>query len=152
MNKATIAALKRAGIVLPEGTKVLEVNMSWVGKGADPKPNKYGAKPTEYGGVRYDSKAEAKRAEALDGLRQAGAVAWWIAQPRFRLGCTENVYVADFLVVDPLGDGVHVEDVKGQETSKFKRDKKLWRSYGPCPLWIIKGGKVAEIIEGGGSK
>jgi hypothetical protein len=71
-------------------------------------------------------------------------VKWWIRQPTFRLGCPENVYRPDFLVVS--AKGVRVEDVKGVETSKFARDRKLWARYGPCPLWIVKGSDV-EIID-----
>lgn len=105
---------------------------------------KYKAKPTDYAGVRYASKAEAARAAALDLWAAAAPGRWWVGQPKFRLGVPENVYVADFLVVD--GGSVRVEDVKGVETAKFKRDKKLWASYGPCPLWLIKKGRVAEVV------
>lgn len=111
-----------------------------------PRRSKYRAVPTEYQGVRYASKAEAKRAVELDLLVRAGEVLWWIGQPTYRLGCAENVYRPDFLVVTPRG--VHVEDVKGKETAKFRRDRRLWKSYGPCDLHIIKG-KKREVIEGG---
>lgn len=144
MNKATIAALLRAGIKLPDEAKVLAINL--LGVEEPPKPNKYGAKPKVYNGVRYASTAEADRAMTLDQYKGHGAIYWWIGQPRFRLGCPENVYVADFLVVGPKG--TWVEDVKGKETAKFKKDKRLWMAYGPCDLWIIKGGKCVEVIEG----
>lgn len=131
-------------------------------------PTKYRATRTEYDGVTYDSKAEAKRAQELDRLQAAGEIDWYIRQPRFTLGVPENVYRADFLVVkefhsqivtyegDPprqtfslaISQTVYVEDVKGYETPKFKRDKKLWKRYGPCPLHIIKP-KGTEIVEGG---
>jgi len=100
------------------------------------KPHKYLAKRTVYNGVSYASKAEAARAAELDLLVKAGEVLLWIGQPKFRLGCPENIYIADFLVweKDRL---VHVEDVKGVATAKFRRDKRLWAKYGPCQLWII---------------
>lgn len=106
--------------------------------------NKYRAVPTEYNGVRYHSKAEAARAQHLDMLKAAGEVVEWHRQPRFTLGCPENVYVADFLVKDR--NGWHTEDVKGAETAKFRHDKKLWRVYGCQPLHIIRGGKTVEVI------
>jgi hypothetical protein len=109
--------------------------------------NKYRAKPTIYNGVRYASKAEAARAEALDALVGMRLVAFWVPQPTFRLGCPENVYRADFLVVDADG-AVWVEDVKGVETAKFRRDKKLWAAYGPCRLHIL-GRRAPEYVEGG---
>lgn len=108
------------------------------------RPQKYGAKPTIYNGVRYASKAEAKRAMQLDVGVAAGEWSFWIGQVKFRLGCPENVYVADFLVVGD--DGVHVEDVKGMETAKFNRDAKLWARYGPCDLWVIKGTTIHKIL------
>jgi hypothetical protein len=133
-TKQLLESLERSGIVLP-------------GQVEQPKPgrNKYGAIRTEYKGVIYASKAEASRAKVLDEQQASGLIYWWIAHPKFRLGCPENVYIADALVVSPAG--VRIEDVKGKETAKFKKDKRLWRAYGPCPLWIIKGGKVVEIIE-----
>jgi hypothetical protein len=107
------------------------------------KPSKYQAVPTIYNGVRYASKAEAYRAEQLDNNL---CVRFWLGQPRFRLGCPENVYIADFLVVGAYA--VWVEDVKGHMTDKFKRDLKLWAQYGPCDLHII-GPKSTRIVTGG---
>lgn len=117
---------------------------------------KYRNKRTEYNGVNYASKAEAARAEWLNSNNSvASGTEMWIPQPKFRLGCPENVYVADFFVVTyDMDNGLdyHVEDVKGPETPKFKRDKKLWAKYGPCELHIVKRkGKRwdVEIVPGG---
>ncbi len=33
---------------------------------------------------------------------------------------------------------VSVEDVKGVETAKFKKDKRLWKEYGPIRLTLVK--------------
>jgi hypothetical protein len=109
-----------------------------------PQASKYRNQPTTYNGVRYASKREAERAEALDFLIKHGHVDWWMAQPKFRLGCAENVYIPDFLVIMP-DIGIHAEDVKGVRTAKFTRDVKLWKRYGPCDLWIIESENV-EII------
>jgi hypothetical protein len=109
-----------------------------------PRRSKYRATPTVYGGVRFASKAEAARAAELDLLVRAGVVRWWIGQPTFRLGCPENVYRPDFLVVFATGV-IQAEEVKGFETAKFRRDRKLWAAYGPVPLVIIKG-KTTECI------
>jgi hypothetical protein len=137
------SALEGAGIKLDvPGAKVLGIKLPDHPK--TPKPSKYRNERAEYGGVKYDSKAEARRAETLDALVERGEVLWWIRQPTFRLGCPENVYRPDFLVVH-VGGGVHVEDVKGHETAKFKKDRRLWESYGPCELWLIKGSTV-EVL------
>lgn len=96
--------------------------------------------------MSYASKAEAFRAQQLDTQIKLGIVDWWIGQPKFRLGCPENVYVADFLVV--TDKGVHAEDVKGVVTAKFKYDVKLWRQYGPCNLWVVSAGCITQIVGG----
>jgi hypothetical protein len=130
------AGVKSLGIVLPPGVEPPK------------KKNKYRAERTEYAGVMYDSAAEADRAMHLDALVRSGEVFWWVGQPKFRLGCPENVYVADFVVVGP--EEVHVEDVKGLDLPKFRRDVRLWRRYGPCQLLVVRKGGV-EVIEGGAS-
>lgn len=108
-----------------------------------------------YNGVLYASKLEAQRADYLDFMVRAGHLAWWIGQPLFRLGCPENKWRADFLCVGTDGE-VYVEDVKGYEKDEFKRSKRLWKRYGPCPLYVVtKQGDqwqsyVVEGREGGG--
>jgi hypothetical protein len=110
------------------------------------KPNKYRAQRTEYDGVTYASKAEACYAVALDVATRAGAYRHWTRQVPFHLGCPENKYVVDFLAWLPDGTTVCI-DVKGVETAKFKRDRKLWARYGPCALNIVRRGKIVEVIE-----
>ena len=124
--------------------------------------NKYNVAPKDertFNHKIYPSKAEMLYAQQLDLLKQAGEVLEVLEQPKFHLGCPENVYVADFLVILPQDQDfkVYVVDVKGMETSKFKRDKKLWASYGRLKLVIVKCTsystgkfKVIEEIEGGG--
>ncbi len=108
------------------------------------KRSKYRNVRAEYNGLHFDSKAEAARAKLLDMMIQGGLVLWWLPQIKFRMGVPENVYIVDFLVVGK--DGIRAEDVKGKETAKFQHDKRLWRAYGPCPLWIVKVGKI-EVID-----
>jgi hypothetical protein len=134
---------RRPRAATPEG---LGINLDALGVVGTPKRSKYRNVPTVYEGVRYASKAEARRAEELDIQRLAGEIRLWIGQPKFRLGCPENVYVPDFFVVDR--EGWHAEDVKGSETAKFRRDRRLWAKYGPCDLWVIRGRGV-EVIKGG---
>jgi len=111
------------------------------------RPTKYKNVPVIYDGQRYDSKAEAGRAYVLDELVRALVIRYYVRQPKFLLGCVENVYRPDFHVIAKNGD-TWVEDVKGMETPKFKRDKKLWAAYGPCPLHVVKGKRV-EVVQGG---
>lgn len=105
---------------------------------------KYGNRPEVYQGIRFDSQAELARWKVLEAKLAAGVIKFLYPHPRFRLGVPENVYVADSLVVDADGC-VRVEDVKGSETAKFRKDRRLWKAYGQCDLWVIKGKKV-EVI------
>jgi len=101
-----------------------------------PRPNKYHATPTEYGGVRYASKAEASRAMELDLLLAGGAIRGIVRQPTFRLGADFR-YRADFLVIDQDGSE-HAEDVKGVQTQRFRMCCRLWKKYGIMPLVILR--------------
>lgn len=78
--------------------------------------NKYGAIKTEYNGVKYDSKAEAKYAEILDGLLAEGKIKKISRQVVYpladRKGKNRLRYVADF-VVEKLDGTLAVIDVKG---------------------------------------
>ena len=90
-----------------------------------------------WNGRTYGSKAEMRYAQQLDVLLRAGEILDYVEQPRRCLGVPENVYVPDFLVIPSEGRPYYV-DVKGHETAKFKRDVKLWASYGHLPLHVVK--------------
>lgn len=112
-----------------------------------------------YRGIRYASEAEARRAKQLDLMQRAGEIWAWIRQPEFNLTDDSAVpwkYVADFLVVEPRGPWiwfhVHVEDVKGVETPRFREAKKRWKQYGPFPLRVLRrkgNGWETEVVQGG---
>ena len=117
------------------------------------KPNKFGAKPQTYNDRWYASKAEMLRAEELDLLVHAGDVEWWIPQPIFLLPDGINKYTADFLVFylgipDSDWGACWVEEVKGRETTAFRKNVKLWEKHGPMPLHILKrkGGRWETTI------
>jgi len=123
--------------------------------------SKYKAIRTQHGGRVYDSKAEADYARRLDEWREEGLVEWVLPQVTIPLGPDFSTRV-DFLV-EHLGQPrlvlgketsrteVIAVEVKGYETPRFRKIKKLWRKYGPFPLWVVKQGKIEEIITGGGS-
>lgn len=110
--------------------------------------NKFGAKRTVYNGWSYSSKAEAAYAQRLDLLIASGDVFIWLRQVGVDLG-QDTRYHADFLVIEFDGN-IYFVDVKGVETTSWKRTKKLWRKYGVLPLHVVKNGKTVEVIEGDG--
>ena len=111
------------------------------------RPSKYRNVRCEHNGRKYDSKAEMACGIELERRLAAGEIHDVQWQPRFTLGIAECVYKADFMIFHNDGT-VHAIDVKGTWTHKFRRDVKMWRRFGPCPLAIVTKGKVTEVIEG----
>jgi len=96
---------------------------AYLNKGA----NKYRAIKTDYNGVLYDSKAEAKRAMELHGLEQAGIIGPVERQHKFPIvinGVKVFTYICDFMYKDSASGEVIVEDVKGMRTPMFNLKKK----------------------------
>ena len=95
-------------------------------------------------GRTYASKAERLYAEVLWNRLKAGTIQVLIEQPTLWLGVPENVYRPDFFVM--VKSQPQFIDVKGVETPAFRKVKKLWASYGQCPLHIIKRKGTAFVI------
>jgi len=112
---------------------------------------KYGAKPQVVDGVRFASKAEAKRDAELVLLERAGEISNLKRQPRFPLFVNDVkvcTYVGDWQyeeiqVVRPRGCrpyGVRkfvVEDKKGVQTPAFKIKWALAKALHPEIEWRI---------------
>lgn len=98
------------------------------------------ASERQYLGRTFGSKAEMQYCQMLETDVSMGEIRAYICQPRLWLGVPENVYIPDFLVIpwEKLGQAPWVVDVKGVETAKFKRDKKLWKKYAALDLHVVK--------------
>lgn len=98
---------------------------------AKPKQHKYSAVRTEYNGVTYDSKKEAKRAQELDFLLRAGEIQGpirrQVAFPVEIHGIHVFKWMADFVYFEK-GQEV-IEDVKGMATDVYKIKKKCIEAY-----------------------
>ena len=104
------------------------------------RPPKYHNTPTEIDGIRFDSKAEAKRYLELKALEATGKIAWFSRQPSFLLP-GDIRYMPDFCVCDSQGL-IWMEDVKGVETEAFKLKKRLWdEKYRGLELKVIGGNR-----------
>jgi len=92
------------------------------------RASKFGAKPTYVDGIRFASKKEARRYEALKLLERAGVIRDLERQPRFPIVINGEpvkirshgspngravYYVADFRYFDTRENARIVEDVKG---------------------------------------
>lgn len=113
------------------------------------KRNKYnatktwGPAPMGNGKVLYDSGKEARQANDLEALRNAGEVEWWERQRRFTLpptpGEERGAYVVDFEVHWRDGS-VTYEDVKGAtDTPAYREFKRKAR--------VVKEVYGVEIME-----
>lgn len=99
------------------------------------KPHKYGAKPTTVDGIRFASKAEAKRYGELKFLQRSGMISGLTLQPRYDIYALAfraapvkiGFYKADFRYRVPVLDGWKdvIEDVKGVRTEAYRLKKKL---------------------------
>ena len=96
--------------------------------------NKYGAKPTERDGWRFDSKHEAKIYDRLKAMLAAGEVLFFLRQSPFHLP-GKIKYLCDFQVF--FADGrVEFWDAKskGTVTDAYKIKKKLVEANFPIEI------------------
>jgi len=100
------------------------------------KRRKYGNEPVELDGLKFDSKAEARRWAELVILQRAGDIHSLEHHPRYELcvdGFLVSTYEADFRYYDKKRGEYIAEDVKGSEatqTKEFKIKKRLvWALY-----------------------
>ena len=96
--------------------------------------HKFNAVRTEVDGIKFSSKAEAKRYGELKLLEKAGRISHIVLQPKYPLytqkptdtGWQSSVvghYVADFAYLNANGEQV-IEDVKGMKTALYRWKKK----------------------------
>tara|TARA_B100001059_G_scaffold76184_1_gene73761 strand:- start:7718 stop:8104 length:387 start_codon:yes stop_codon:yes gene_type:complete len=106
--------------------------------------NKHNVSPSEQRrslGRTFDSKAEKEYAERLQLLLDSGVIAEFNCQvPVHCLGCPENKFKPDFLVIPSPEDGrfPYYVEVKGFETPQWKTTKTLWEAYGRLELVVVK--------------
>ena len=114
--------------------------------GSAPKPTRASswsaARPTEYAGALYDSRAEARRAETLDLLMRAGKISSWWRAPRFdfRVGKIDvGWYTPDF-IVEHLDGTLEAIEVKGRASRDLALRLNLFRAlYPEIRLSVLDG-------------
>lgn len=98
------------------------------------RQSKYNAVPTVIDGIRFASKAEAKRYGELKLLQSAGLIFGLELQPKFPIeinGSKICTYIADFKYFrktsqdQAAGSDEITEDVKGMLTPVYKLKKKM---------------------------
>ena len=104
---------------------------------------KYRNEPTVVDGIRFASKAEARRYSDLVLLQRGREIANLTTQPKYPLvvnGHKVCTYIADFAYLTKQGMPV-TEDVKGVETRDFKIKAKLFRALMGRDVVVIGGSK-----------
>lgn len=94
--------------------------------------HKFNAAPTEYRGMRFASKKEAKYAQELDLRIKAGEVLFYLKQVPFHLP-GKVIYRVDFAEFR-ADETVHFVDVKGYRTSEYRMKKKMVESLYPVKI------------------
>jgi hypothetical protein len=100
--------------------------------------NKYRAQATLVDGIRFASKAEARRYGELCLARQTGLVKYFLRQVPLHLPLAFK-YVVDFVVFWANGD-VTYEEVKGCRTQLYRLKKRSVEMYYPIKITEISYG------------
>ena len=92
----------------------------------------------------FPSKAERNRATQLRMMEMAGEIMDLEFQPQTYLSAAKIGYKPDFRYVE---DGVTIyEEVKGLETEGYKLRERLWGSYGPGQLRVLKARGTGFVV------
>lgn len=110
------------------------------------RSSKYHAVKTYVGGIKLDSKKEARRYSELLLMQTAGVIQNLRRQVRFELQPAYTkangehvkniVYVADFVYFDTRRNSMVIEDTKGVKTQVYKLKKKMFEYVYPTYCFI----------------
>ena len=107
------------------------------------KGHKYMAQSTEVDGIRFASKAEARRYGELKLMEQAGEIIDIRLQTKFPLMVNDvpiGTYVSDFMYLIPGEPPVSVvEDVKGYKTPVYRLKKRLVKALYGIEIQEVSG-------------
>lgn len=102
------------------------------------KGSKYGAKKVSHAGHSFGSKLEAATYDILKLLEKAKCISDIKCQDSVYLTDARIQYIADFSALNEQGERVYYES-KGIVTPVWAIKKRLWKKYGPGPLFIFTG-------------
>ena len=112
--------------------------------------SKYGAKRSEFAGRSFASRLERDTFALLSLMEKNGAIRDLRCQVQVLLSAAQIIYRPDFAFFDCEKQQDTWAEAKGFETSDWKIKLKLWRAYGPGPLWIFRahrnGPQLTEVV------
>ncbi len=111
---------------------------------------KYANTRVSHAGRSFASKLEAAVFDMLVMMERAGLVKDIVQQPHVKLTRAEVVYIPDFKCFDVEKEETFWVEAKGAESPEYRIKRRLWKEYGPGPLYVYKGTwqrpKLFEII------
>lgn len=102
------------------------------------RPNKYNNTKVHRSGRRFDSKLEAAVFDLLIAQQAAGEISEVFQQPTIYVSEARIGMRPDFRCTLPTGE-IYFVEAKGMPTQEWLIKLKLYRVYGPAPLYIYEG-------------
>jgi hypothetical protein len=103
------------------------------------KKNKYGAIKVSHAGYSFGSKLEAATFQILKLMEHAGSIRDIKCQQSVYLTDARIQYIADFSAINTVSLETLYYESKGFSTAVWAIKKRLWKHYGPGPLFIFTG-------------
>ncbi len=104
---------------------------------------KYGNHKVSHAGHSFGSKLESATFDILKLMEKAGAITDIKCQVSVYLTDARIQYIADFMATDcTTGQPLYYE-AKGFSTAVWAIKKRLWKVYGPAPLFIFTGSHLS---------
>lgn len=110
------------------------------------KKAKYGNKKVSHSGYSFGSKLEAATFDILKIMERAGEIKGIKTQQSVYLSDAKIQYIADFSATSCISGEVFYYESKGMSTPVWAIKKRLWRYYGPGPLYIFTGSYLKPIM------
>lgn len=102
--------------------------------------NKYKASRVKHhAGYSFSSKLESVVFDMLLLMEKAKELKDIRVQKHVKLTAAQILYVVDFEAFDLKQNKMIYFEAKGYETPEWKIKKRLWKHYGPGPLYIYRG-------------
>lgn len=111
--------------------------------------NKYANVKTQLAGRTFDSKAESSLFLWLSNEEREGRISNLTHQPGSTyLSGARIQYRPDFRFVETATGKTVYAEFKGMETQAWRKNLRLWRTFGPGPLQIWKGSAASiKLVE-----
>jgi hypothetical protein len=110
--------------------------------------SKYRNIKSSFNDLKFDSIGEMEHYKVLLLMEAANEIVLLGCQEKIYLSDSKILYKPDFTVYDIKKNETYWIDYKGVSTAAFQLKKRLWKSYGPGRLQLVRGpGLKFKILE-----